>query len=247
MAFKNKYNVTVDGQHLGNIDANDEFQAERLAQQKWPRHTDDDLLEVGKRPVKSPLELANSKVKGGLGVHKRGVLDPNVKYDQFNYGWHRSFKNPQDLANQIAKENERYDKLKTYSPLEEFQNYESANYYGSLWDDDRRFYGIKEPGQIAYPELLDAYKKSKGVHAKNISPEVQKYFNDQLARRQAILDRFKKIPKDQSEEFQIGLGYELDPFDFEEEYFQPEDIYNNSTLLDYDPYSWETIEKYLKE
>lgn len=180
-----------------------------------------------------------------LGKHERGVLDPSQPYDKLNYGWHRTFKNPKDLSDQIKKDNERYDQLRKKNPLEEFQNFEDANYYGAMWNDDRRFYGIKEPNTTAYPELLNAYKNSKGVHAKNIAPEVQKYFDDQMARRQAILDRFKKVPKEESEAFQIGLGYELDPFDFEEEYFQPEDIYNNSSLLDYDPHSWGVIEDYL--
>ena len=244
MALKNKYDVTLDGEHLGNIDANDETHAERLAQQRWPHHSSDDLLEVSKRPLKSPLELAKAS-SPQLAGHKRGVLDPDIPGDAASYGWHRSFKNPKDLSNKIAKENERREHLSKLNPLEEFQNYEAANFYGSLWDDDRRFYGIKEPHSITYPELLDSYKKSKGVHAKNIDPSVQKYFNDQLAKRQSILDRFKKIPLDKSADFQLGLGYELDPFDFEEEYFIPEDLQNGSSLLDYDPWKWETIENYL--
>ena len=200
MALKNKYNVTLDGQHLGNIDANDETHAERLAQQKWPNHPSDDLLEVSKRPLKSPIELANSFING-------------------TSRW-------------------------SNSPLDEFQNYEAANFYGA-YNDARKYFGIKEPNNITYPQLLDAYKKSKGKYARTIDPSVQKYFNDQLAKRQAILDRFKKIPSEQSEEFQRGLGWELDPFDFDEDSFVPEDLANGSVIIDYDPYSWETIEKYL--
>lgn len=191
----------------------------------------------------------NNKFAGlrapALAGHERGVLNPSNVGDNASYHWTRNFKNPNDLAEQIAKDNKRYEELGKYSPLDEFKNFEAANFYGAMWDNDRRFYGIKEPNQITYPQLLDAYKKSKGVHAKNITPEVQKYFNDQMAKRQSILDRFRKIPKEKSEGFQLGLGHYLDPFDFEDEYFQPEDIYNNSTLLDYDPYSWDDVGDYL--
>ena len=35
---KRKFNVTLDGNHLGQVEAVDEYEAERLAQQQWPGH-----------------------------------------------------------------------------------------------------------------------------------------------------------------------------------------------------------------
>lgn len=41
-----KYNVSADGNHLGQVEAKDEYEAERKAQQQYPHHTDDDVLGV---------------------------------------------------------------------------------------------------------------------------------------------------------------------------------------------------------
>lgn len=45
-AQNKKYNVSADGNHLGQVEAKDEYEAERKAQQQYPYHTDDDVLDV---------------------------------------------------------------------------------------------------------------------------------------------------------------------------------------------------------
>jgi len=64
MEAKKKYEVTLDGDLLGEVEANSPEEAERLAQQRWPNHTDDDLLRVDeKKTVDMRVNEPYEKIK----------------------------------------------------------------------------------------------------------------------------------------------------------------------------------------
>ena len=188
-----------------------------------------------------------------LGKVEPGVLDPNTKFGYNNYGWVRSSKNPRDLAEQVANENARIQsKRNTLSPLDEFKLYESTIYTGPDFDNDSDYFGIPFRGEgskfnVAYPNLLDAYGKTKGKYAKSIDPEVQKYFNDRLAYRQGLYDRVNKIPEDKWNDFAYGYGPYSDPFDWEDTGEGPYSKQEFLDSLDNSVGDWDTLERYLAE
>lgn len=160
------------------------------------------------------------------------------------------YKSPTHLVQgELRSEDELYDES-SKTPLDDFQNFESSMYQGFDPFHYRKRYGIDDINykQPNYPGLLDAYSKSKGKHAgvALTDPEIKKYFESQLARRQKIKDRFAKIPQDKVYDFERGLGYELDPFDFEGDEMQQYDL-NDDDYIDFNPAEWEIIEKYLDE
>lgn len=183
-----------------------------------------------------------------LAGHQKGTLNPFNKGDAASYNWHRQFKNPGELSEQIQKENDYYEQH-SKTPLQDFQTFELANIYPRDEYNLRPRYGISENRNLTYPEYLDAYSKSKGKFASQYQdPEIQKYFNDQLAYRQQLFDRVRNIPSDKFQEFAHGYGPYSDPFDYEDEgYVAPKDAEEFLNWFDAYPLDWETLDSYLGE
>lgn len=161
------------------------------------------------------------------------------------------YKSPEHLIQgELRTEDELYDEA-SKTPLDDFQEFESSMYLGYDPFHFRQRYGIDDVNykKTNYPGLLDAYSKSKGKHAgvALTDPEIKKYFDSQMARRQSLYDRFKKIPEEKRKDFAIGLGYELDPFDFEPDAVENSYDPSMDDWFDYNPHDWETIERYLDE
>lgn len=200
---------------------------------------------------KTPFEKAKAV---DLGPHNRGMWDfskEGSKYDHNAY-IDAIAKTPSELADQIKKENNYYDeKIKT--PLDDFKNFEQAVYRGFDPYNQSGRYGIRPYGDIQrvqYPELINAFRKSRGRFASQADdPEIKKYHDEQLAYRNGLYDRVRKIPRDKLDDFAYGYGFFQDPFDYEDEgYVPPKDAEEFlSWMDDVSPMDWEILEDYLNE
>ena len=190
-----------------------------------------------------------------LGKHEPGTWDfskGGSKFDHNAYGFGIS-KTPSELANKIKETNEYYDKnVKT--PLDDFKHFENALYLGPDFHNVRGRYGIHPYGKgnirdVAYPDLIKAYGQSGGKFAAQANdPEIKKYFDEQMAYRNGLYDRVRKIPREKLDEFAHGYGPYSDPFDYEDEgYVPPKDAEEFVSWFDRSPLDWETLESYLKE
>ena len=63
-APKQKFDVNLDGDHLGEIEADTPEEAERLAQQRWPGHPDDDILSVEEQMPETEQRAKASELYG---------------------------------------------------------------------------------------------------------------------------------------------------------------------------------------
>lgn len=138
------------------------------------------------------------------------------------------------------------------TPLDDFKRYENAQYIGAIADDDKKHYGVYPFGESKtpnYKDLIDSYSKSKGKFAAQFNdPEIKKYHDEQMARRNAAYDRVRKVPQDQWRDFAYGYGYFQDPYDFEGD---PEDVGTVDEFINYFDGTGmgdiEILEDYLKE